>query len=197
MNQLNKIFDFKSSGIKAGKGKMLISEPFLPDFYFKRSVLLIADHSLEEGSFGLIINKKTEYTVDQITANFTSLNCPVYLGGPVQTDSLFYLHRRNDLIPDSMEIIPGVFWGGNIDRINELVLRGLISKDDVRFYLGYSGWTKNQLTKELKEKAWLVSHISSNEVFSDDPESLWEKSIQKMGNDFRHWLNFPTNPQWN
>lgn len=197
MKELDKIFNFKASGTKVGKGKLLIAEPFMPDFYFKRAVLLLADHDNEDGTFGLIINKKTEYTIDQVTSEFKNLKASVYLGGPVQTDNLFYLHSRGDLIPDSLEITPGVYWGGDYEKLVFLLNEGIMTENDIRFYLGYAGWSPTQLEKELNDKSWIVTHISSSDIFNDDPKGLWKKSIQKMGHDFRHWLNFPTNPQWN
>jgi putative transcriptional regulator len=197
MNKLNKIFSFKASGVKIGKGKLLIAEPFMPDFYFKRAVLLVADYSPIDGSFGLIINKKTEYTIDQISNDFNDLKSEVYLGGPVQTNSLFYLHRRGDLITDSMEISKGVFWGGDFEKLKYLLNEKIMSENDIRFYLGYAGWTPSQLDKEISEKSWLISNIHEKDVFDPNPNELWNRSIQKMGDSFRHWLNFPTNPQWN
>lgn len=197
MNKLNKIFSFKPSGIAVGKGKLLIAEPFMPDFYFKRALLLLADYSKEEGAFGLIINKKTEYTIDQISSELTNIKAEVYLGGPVQTDNLFYLHNRPDLIEDSIEITPGVYWGGDFELIKYHINERNITENNIRFYLGYSGWSPDQLESELANKSWLVSRISSKEVFSHEPDTLWKICIKKLGNDFRHWLNFPNNPQWN
>lgn len=197
MKELDKIFSFKSSGIKLGAGKLLISEPFMPDYYFKRSVIYLADHNQEEGSFGLIINKKTEYTLDEVSNEFGDFQADVYLGGPVQTNSLFYLHKRGDLIEDSLEISKGVFWGGNFDQLVRLVKDRTLKVDEIRFFLGYAGWNPEQLKREIDEKSWLVSQVTANDIFSTQPDKLWSKCIQKMGSDFSHWLNFPTNPQWN
>ena len=196
MDDIGKIFKFKPSGIKIQKGKMLIAEPFMPDFYFKRAVLLIAEYD-KEGSFGLIINKKTEYTIDEVSSEFGDFKADVYLGGPVQTESLFYLHKRGDLINDSTEVIPGVFWGGNFEQLVFLINEGLIKESDIRFYLGYSGWSPKQLDRELDEISWLVTNVTAKEIFNDKPETLWSDSIKKLGKDFRHWLNFPVNPQMN
>ena len=197
MKELDKIFSFKSSGIKLGAGKLLISEPFMPDYYFKRSVIYLADHNQEEGSFGLIINKKTEYTLDEVSNEFGDFQADVYLGGPVQTNSLFYLHKRGDLIEDSLEISKGVFWGGNFDQLVRLIKDRILKEDEIRFFLGYAGWNPEQLKREIDEKSWLVSQVKANDIFSTQPDKLWSKCIQKMGTDFSHWLNFPTNPQWN
>lgn len=197
MNNLNKIFKFKPTGIKVRTGKLLVAEPFMPDFYFKRAVLLLADYDDNDGSFGLIINKKTEYTINEISSEFKNLDADVYLGGPVQTDSLFYLHRRGDIIKNSLEIIPGVFWGGDFDQLVFLINEGVIGKEDIRFYLGYAGWDPKQLDKELKEISWLVSNVTVKEIFNKNPDTLWKSSIKKLGHDFHHWLNFPVNPQLN
>ena len=197
MKNLNKIFGFQPTGTKVQTGKLLVAEPFMPDYYFKRAVLLLADYDNNEGSFGLIINKKTEYNISEITSDFNNFDAEVYLGGPVQTDNLFYLHRRGDIIKDSLEILPGVFWGGDFEQLVFLINEGIIHREDIRFYLGYAGWSPKQLDKELKEISWLVTNVSSKEIFNAEPESLWQNSIKKLGHDFTHWLNFPVNPQLN
>jgi len=197
MIDMNMIFKFKPTGTKIQQGKLLVAEPFMPDFYFKRSVLLLADYNDSEGSFGLIINKKTDYTIGDITTEFKNFDAEVYLGGPVQTDNLFYLHKRGDILKDSLEILPGVFWGGDFEQLIFLINEGIMAKEDIRFYLGYAGWNPKQLDKELKEISWLVTNVSSKEIFNNNPDSLWKNSIKKLGHDFMHWLNFPVNPQLN
>jgi len=197
MKDMSKIFGFKPSGIKIQKGKMLVAEPFMADFYFKRAVLLVAEYSDEEDSFGLIINKKTEYKIDQISSEFDNFNADVYLGGPVQTDSLFYLHRRGDILKESRQIIPGVYWGGDFEQLIFLINEGLITESDIRFYLGYAGWSPKQLDRELDEISWLVCNVTDREIFHPNPDNLWNESVKKLGADFKQWLNFPANPQLN
>ena len=168
----------------------------MPDFYFKRSAILLIEHE-EDSSLGLIINKKTDYKIHELTGDFGQFEAGVYLGGPVQTDNLFILHRRGDLIDESVEVIPGIFWGGDYEQIKEFCNAGLIHHDDIRFYLGYAGWGEHQLERELREKSWLVSMVTKNDVFNKTPEKVWSEAVRRLGHHYMHWLNFPANPQWN
>lgn len=196
MEYLEKILDFKPTGIEVGRGKVLLSEPFLDDFFFKRSVLLIAEHN-EEGSFGLVLNKKTEYKLNEVALDFPDFDADIYIGGPVNSENLFFLHTRGDIIPDSLEILKGVFWGGDIEHIKMLITEEQISPSEIRFFLGYSGWEGNQLADELQSKSWVVASMFARDVFQQDPSILWKKMIAGFGNKFKPWLNFPINPQMN
>ena len=196
MNDIDKIVKFKPSGVKIQKGRMLISVPFLPDFYFKRATLLVAEFE-NSGSYGLIINKKTDYKICDISTDFNNCHAEVFIGGPVQRSNLFYLHKRGDIIRESQEIIHGVFWGGNYEDIKYFINNGIIKDDEIRFFLGYSGWSKTQLEREITENSWLVANISPEDVFSNNTEYIWKESVKNLGRDYSHWLNFPINPQFN
>lgn len=196
MHDLNNILQFVPSGVRIQQGKLLISEPFANDSYFKRSVVLIANYD-EEGALGLILNKKTNLHIHDITDQFGTFNAEVYIGGPVQTENLFFLHSRGDIIPDSEELIKGVYWGGDFDILKEHIESGAIQSNEIRFFLGYSGWSKKQLQNELDQNNWLVNHIKSQDIFSQNPEDLWKIVISNMGENYLYWLNFPVNPQYN
>ncbi len=196
MEYFEKILNFKPTGIEVGRGKVLLSEPFLDDFFFKRSVLLMAEHN-DEGSFGLVLNKKTEYKINEVALDFPDFDADVYLGGPVNTENLFFLHSRGDLIDDSLEILKGVFWGGDLEQIKSNITMGLLHPHEIRFFLGYSGWAENQLDTELQQKSWVVSNLAARDVFSVRPEVLWKQMISRFGDKFKQWLNFPLNPQMN
>lgn len=182
--------------IKPLAGRILISVPFLQDFYFKKSVVLLADHS-EEGSFGLIINKPVDVKLSDIATEFAGFDAPVFLGGPVKTDSLFFIHTRPDLIEDGSEIMDGLYWGGNIESVRELVKSGGIRPDEVRFFVGYSGWSAKQLDKELEEKSWVVSLTNRNQVIAPDTRDLWSQMLKKLGKEFKLWVNYPPDPIMN
>ncbi len=168
----------------------------MPDYYFKRSVLLISEHD-KNGSLGLIINKKTDYFIDEITNDIKDFKAPVYLGGPVQTENLFFMHRKPEIITNSIEILPKVFWGGDFESIVEAIKSKLITIDDIRFYLGYAGWGINQLEIELSNLSWLVTPARYNDVFNRNSQQLWSDKVKLLGERYQHWLNFPINPQLN
>jgi putative transcriptional regulator len=160
------------SRIKPNTGRILISVPFLQDFYFKKSVVLLAEHG-SEGSFGIIINKPVEVKLSDIASEFEGFDAPVFLGGPVKTDSLFFIHTRPDLIDEGMPILDGLYWGGNIDTVKHLIKQGRLNKSEIRFFIGYSGWVANQLNRELEEKSWVVSLTNPAQVFRSNPLELW------------------------
>ena len=94
---------------KPSKGVLLISEPFLSDPNFKRTVVLVTEHD-EAGSVGFILNRPLQYRLNDILEDFPSLDAPVYVGGPVKQDSLHFLHRIRALAEEGDEVAPGVYW---------------------------------------------------------------------------------------
>ncbi len=186
----------KPNQIKPAQGKLLISEPFLTDFYFKKSVVLLAEHN-EEGSFGFIINKPLEIKAYDLLKDFADFEPKIYLGGPVKTDTIYAIHSLGDTIPESKQITNGLYWGGNVEIIFELIASKKISTNDICFYIGYSGWSANQLNNELKEKSWIVMNPTNEHIHSAKPENLWSEILKSMGNEYAIWANPPLNPSLN
>ncbi|MBM3405620.1 MAG: YqgE/AlgH family protein [Bacteroidetes bacterium] len=184
----------KKSG-KPSAGMILISEPALNDYFFRQSVVLLADHG-KEGSFGVIVNKPLDSKLNEVVKGFPEFDAPVFLGGPVKTDSLFFIHRLHD-IEGSLRIFDGLYWGGNLDRITELIRKNLLSHDQIRFFVGYSGWSPNQLDREISENSWIISQTNIEEIISPHPEHLWTQFIRSLGSDYAIWANFPPDPQMN
>src|SRR5690606_1675868 len=138
------------------KGQLLIAEPsIIGDASFNRSVILLADHT-NEGSVGFIINKPLRYTINDLIPDI-SANFRIYNGGPVEQDNLYFIHNVPELIPDSIEISSGIFWGGDFDLTRQLINEGRIRKDNIRFFLGYTGWDAQQLENEMIANSWIVS----------------------------------------
>ncbi|MCK9219011.1 MAG: YqgE/AlgH family protein [Bacteroidales bacterium] len=181
--------------IKPKQGIILISEPSLRDFYFRQSVVLLAEHN-DEGTFGVIINKPIEARICDVIKDFPQQDYPVYLGGPVKTDSIFFLHTRED-VDNSLLIMQGLYWGGDMDTIKHLIENELITENEIRFFVGYSGWQPNQLDREIREKSWVLSHTSASEVINPSPEKLWSNYLKNMGKDYAIWANFPADPTYN
>jgi putative transcriptional regulator len=196
MTDLNNILKIRTNNLKPSKGKILISEPFLIDYYFKRSVVLLAEHN-DEGTFGLIVNKPVEMYLHDMIKNFPEFNAPVYLGGPVKTDNLYFIHTQGKLIENSMEILNGLYWGGEIEHVKELILIGKLQPDQIKFFVGYSGWITNQLEEELERNSWLVANIKASQVMQANTEKLWKTAIKKLGGDYAYWTNFPVDPNLN
>lgn len=178
------------------KGRILISEPFLMDNYFKRSIVLITEHS-EEGTVGFVMNKPVNMKVNEIMADFPVVDAIVSLGGPVQTNTIHYVHTMGDIIPNSMKIMDNIYWGGEFDVIKGLLKSGILNSQNIRFFLGYSGWQSNQLEDELNENAWVVAEIKPEEIMSPMNKYFWNKALNRLGVKYQMWSNFPENPQMN
>lgn len=177
-------------------GSLLISEPFLLDSYFKRSVVLLSEHD-EKGTLGFILNKPTDVMLNEAVEDFPLFNTPLYFGGPVETDTLFYLHTMGDQLPGAREVAPGIWFGGDYDQLKFMADTGQIRQDQIRFYAGYSGWEPEQLDNELKEKSWLISDATPNFTFFDNPKVLWSQVLKSMGNEYAILANFPDDPNLN
>lgn len=196
MTDINKILKIKTNDMRPSRGKILISEPLLSDNYFKRSVVLLAEHN-EEGSFGIILNKPIDNKFNEILSDFPDFSGPLYLGGPVSNSSLFFIHTLGDMIDNSQEIMNGLYWGGDIEAVRELLLLKKIDVNQIRFCVGYSGWGSNQLEEELKRNSWLVSSLPAELLLNTSPDDLWEFALNSLDEEYTYWTNFPTDPGMN
>lgn len=183
------------------QGRILISEPFLNDFYFKRAIVLLAEHNMD-GSFGLVLNKTTDLKLSDIITSKEivipkEFNANVYIGGPVKTDSLFFIHTRNDVISNSLKIMEGIYWGGDINELVRLMKKKALKPDEIRFYAGYSGWEPHQLDRELEEHSWVVAKTNASFLLKNDPEILWKKAVLNLGDEYAEWINYPIDPRMN
>ena len=185
--------------IKSGKpvkGKLLISEPFLPDPSFKRTVILLVEHN-EEGTVGFVLNRPLRANLKEVMPDFPDFNSLLYYGGPVQPDTLHYVHRKGELLDESIAIGNDVYWGGNFEELRALADAGLVEEDDFKFFVGYSGWSPGQLDEEMEAKTWLVADCRMEDVFSKAPDQLWRDVLSNMGKDYKILSNFPEDPNLN
>ena len=196
MNIDSDIFKIQSNNVLPSRGKILISEPFLRDATFGRSVVLLIDHT-EEGSMGLIIHKQLPIFVNDIIKEFKYIeNIPLYKGGPIATDTLFYLHTLAD-IPGAIPISKGLYLNGDFDEIKKYILQGNKVDRYIRFFLGYSGWESEQLSTELKENTWLVSKEENAYLMNGDTKDMWKQALEKLGSKYETWSRFPQVPTFN
>jgi putative transcriptional regulator len=179
------------------KGNLLIAEPsILGDISFNRSVILLADHG-KEGSIGFILNKPLNYSISDLLPEI-EIPLPVFNGGPVEQDNLYFIHKVPELIPDSIEISNGIFWGGNFKSVIELINSGKLNEKVIRFFLGYSGWDADQLMKELNANSWIVTdNIYKNSIIEKIDTTFWKEKMLELGGDYSIWSNAPENPSFN
>ena len=196
MGKIEDIIKIKSNDVKPERGKILISEPLLMDYYFKRSVVLLAEHN-EEGTFGVIMNKPLSVRLNEVVKDFPDFDSEIYLGGPVQSDSLFFIHTIGEKIEGSHEIIDGIYWGGEMEAVKEMISLNLIKPDEIRFYIGYSGWSPKQLDEELVKNSWVVSLAKASYLLNTNPGVLWKQSLEKLGEEYSQWTKYPDDPMLN
>jgi putative transcriptional regulator len=182
--------------ITPGPGILLIADPFLKDPNFMRTVVFLCEHQ-EEGSFGFVLNRNYDYTLDELVNGLDDLKLPVFYGGPVQMDTIHFLHQYPEKIPGGYEIAEGVFWGGDFDIAIQMIRKGEINLQRIRFYIGYSGWGNGQLNDELKEKSWLTVKATRKIIFHKETEEIWKESLKLLGGDYEMMINFPIDPQLN
>lgn len=196
MNEIDKILALKSNKLSPTQGRLLISEPFLRDMFFKRSVVMLADHNTD-GSFGLILNKPVEFKFNEVVKGFPSFDAPVYMGGPLSTENIFFIHTLGDWIDGTYEIMEGLYWGGNIETVKTLMEDGKLNNRQIKFFLGYSGWAPNQLDEELKRYSWVITDSRPSEIMKEQSEEMWKNIVLSLGKEFKIWTRFPTDPQMN
>ncbi|MGD0581733.1 MAG: YqgE/AlgH family protein [Bacteroidales bacterium] len=178
------------------KGKILISEPFLPDTFFNRSIVFLTDHT-SEGSVGFILNKRLDIRVCDAISGFDSWNEIINMGGPVAPDTLHYLHTLGEEVEGSVNIQENIWWGGDIDTIRKLITFSRIKESQIRFFLGYSGWSAGQLERELKENSWVIAKIRSDAVMASRGQDAWRKILKGLNSKYRIWADFPDSPEMN
>ena len=182
--------------LKPKKGRLLISKPYLHDPYFKRSVVLLTEHN-KEGTVGFILNKQVDITIDEAIEEFPEFESKLFLGGPVQKDSLYYIHTMGDTISDSIKIKKGIYWGGNFEVLKILIENKKIKNSELKFFMGYSGWSAEQLDHELKNDSWIVAVINKTDIINGIPEDLWADLLRGMGKEYAVLANFPEHPSLN
>ena len=179
------------------KGKILIAEPsIIGDISFNRSIILLVEHG-NNGSIGFILNKPMNLNISDLIPEIES-NFKIYNGGPVQQDNLYFIHKISDLILESIMISEGLYWSGNFEYVLKLIKKGEINKNDIRFFLGYSGWDSNQLNNELNNNTWILAENSHNKnIITAVDEVFWKNKMLDLGGEYSLWSNAPEYPSHN
>lgn len=185
----------KSSIEKPKAGAMLIAEPFNPDTGFKRSVVLLSQHS-RKGTIGFIVNRPTPLKINEALDDFPEFDVPVYWGGPLKLDSIYYIHTIEDL-PGSKKILPGLFWGGDYDQLKEMIRAGQVQPKQVKFIAGFAAWPPEQLENELYADYWWITEGDVYSTLIEEPTLVWGKVLLKMGHVYGILNDFPEDPGLN
>jgi len=182
--------------IRPERGHVLLSEPFLNDPYFRRTVIFLCEHN-KEGAFGFVLNNYIDVELDQIMENMPRHQGKISIGGPVRNSNLYYIHTLGKEIEDSLEIIPGVFMGGDFEALRKMLEAGEIKKNQVRFFVGYSGWSAEQLEEEIKTNSWFITSIEKDLVMNTEVSDLWKVIMKGLGKKGEMLANMPEDPSLN
>lgn len=176
------------------KGHLLIAGPALVDPNFRRTVVLVGEHS-EEGALGVILNRASDTTVDEAVPELTALVDgleQVHVGGPVQPSAIVVLaefaepERSGALVLDAVGFLPSEV---DPEELGEL--------RRARVYAGYAGWGPGQLDGELDEGSWIVEPALPQDVFTGDPDELWSEVLRRKGGPFGVLALMPPDPALN
>lgn len=193
------LFRIDMPTLKPRPGVLLVAEPFLREEYFNHAVISLIEFNDRQPAMGLVLNKPTGYTLgNSIEGIDDEVDTPIYCGGPVSCDRLFYLHSLGNEIPESRRISDNLYIGGDFERIKSYINMGFPTEGLIRFFVGYSGWDPGQLEEEIGNHVWAVTpRPADSEILREDGDSFWYKVVKTMGPDYRNWLYHPLNPQFN
>ena len=181
-------------------GTFLISKPFLGDPNFERTVVLLCRDEPAEGSFGLVLSRLTNLTLGDVldlpAPAHAATTMPLYLGGPVEPDTLHFVHQRVDL-PGAQELGQQVYWGGDFEMLLDLLASGAVPADEVRLFAGYSGWSAGQLAAEMQTQSWIRQPASAGKVFTLASDAFWRDILREKGGRYKVLANYPVDPSLN
>jgi putative transcriptional regulator len=182
---------------KLQAGNLLLSAPFLNDENFVRSVILLCEHE-DQGSFGFVINKLSILNLGDLVKDLSFLDCEVFVGGPVEQNTLHFIYFGAQLLQDSKPLGEEIWWGGDFSTLVQLLKSHQLEVNQVRFFLGYSGWDDGQLQEELAEDTWVVySGATTSTIFENSPDQIWRQLMKGMGGEFEIQSNYPIDPRLN
>lgn len=177
-------------------GNFLIAEPFMQDPNFQRSVVLLCQKQ-EDGYVGFTINRKIDYSVGDLVEELADCTMPLFDGGPVGKEQMFFLHSMPELISGGIMIQKDIYWGGDFEQVKHMVQSNTIDTNRIKFIVGYSGWESEQLVDEMKERSWLIAPATSFLVLQEQPEAIWKNAIKLLGEEFKPLINYPKDPSFN
>lgn len=196
MNIDTNLFRIETNHVIPQQGNVLIAEPFLCNRFFGRSVVLLVDRS-DRGAMGLVLNKPLPITLSDIVEGFGACGkIPVFRGGPLSMDTLFYLHTLTG-VQGAFAVGDDLYLNGDFEHIRDYIVHGNPVKGKLRFFLGYSGWEETQLREEVYDDTWMVGNGGMDCAMDDNVFGLWESELNKLGYKYSLWTRFPQVPALN
>lgn len=146
-------------------GVFLKSTSLLNDTVFEHTMILIAEYN-SKGALGFVINKPYNRFLNELEEFKNSISFPLYEGGPVDHQHLYFVHMRPDLIEEGTAIGNGLYLGGNFQQVVDAINNHTITSDQIKIFVGYSGWDTGDLEAEIEEGSWLVATAVIPAVFA-------------------------------
>ncbi len=190
------IFDTKLPKINPAKGRILIAEPFLQGPYFNRSIVFLTEHG-DDGAVGFVLNKSSDLYPDEVIEDLFNFKGEMFIGGPVSSNTLHFLHTLGDAVPDSIKVTDNLYWGGDFEVIKEMINSGKADYESVKFFAGYSGWSPGQLEEEIESNSWIVATLDDKTIMECEIDNFWKEAMESLGDICKVWTNFPENPSSN
>jgi len=178
------------------QGQILVARPLLNDGDFKRTVVLLAEHN-EQGSLGFVLNKTMHLYLKDVLPGMEDFKIPVYYGGPIAQNQLFYVHTAGKEISNSVHIQNNYYWSGSFLEITDKLKNGELDPSEIKFFIGYSGWSPGQLDEEVDEKVWGVLDSYTTEFLNKHPDDIWPEQIARLGNNYQVFANTAQDPSMN
>lgn len=199
MKLINDIFDIKRPQRDPQSGDLLVVEPFLSEVHFRRAVILLVDHNDTEGTVGLVLNHRSNLSLNSVLRNASCpSNIPLHIGGPVEHGRLLYLHTLGNRFRESVQLENGLYIGGNFNDVLEYLNSEEYDEQCIKFFAGYSGWTAGQLKKEIEEKTWVVTSLANTgAAMTAHDDTYWQEIVKSLGEEYRSWLLCPQKPHFN
>lgn len=197
MNDLDtSFFNLSTVKLPVHAGDLLVAEPFLDDKWFGRSVVSVISYDKDAGATGLVLNRPSALTLDDVLDGVGSngSRVRVYNGGPLGRDRLFFVHNLGpELFPGALEYVPGLWIGGDFDKAVDYINDGYPAEGFMRFFAGYSSWQGHQLDDELDGETWAVmpAGVTMPQLLCGDGDAYWQRAVKTLGKRYRSWQLIP------
>lgn len=191
----NFIFNIDIPTGEPQKGSLLVSEPFLKEEWFSHSVICLIEHEKNSSSMGVVMNRRIPFSLQKLMDGVERREkIPVYCGGPMSRDRLFFIHRLGDVIPDSRQVTDDLYVSGDFRVMKEYINSGEPLEGRIRFFVGYSGWERHQLEGEIANRIWAVTAIANaRSLLTGYGDAYWHRYVRSMGDPYKGWLYHPEN----
>lgn len=202
MKDLNTLlFRVSNRQITPHAGLVLASDPFVTDECFSHGVVSVIDYVTDEGATGVVLNNHIEYSLGELVDGVSAdRRIPVFCGGPVEQDRLFFIHTLGpDIISGARMYADGIYVGGSFDDAIGYINRGYPEEGYIRFFVGHANWADGQLERELRDNLWAAvdCELSPEDLLTGFGDHYWHRFVKLLGEPYRSWSLLPRNAACN